>query len=388
MDKRISFIDLAAQQQRIRPNIDAAISRVLDHGQYIMGPEVRELEDCLAAYVGVRHCVTAASGTDALLMALMAYGVGPGDAVFTTPFTFVATAEVIALLGATPVFVDIDPQTFNLDPLLLEEAVSAVVRGQRDGETPTLTARGIIPVDLFGLPADYDAINAIARNYGLFVLEDAAQGFGGEYRGRKAGALGDVTATSFFPAKPLGCYGDGGALLTDHDDIAEKLRSIRVHGQGQNKYNNIRIGINGRLDTIQAAVLLEKMKIFPEELELRQRVAARYDSGLANLSPPGFRRPVVPVEIKSAWALYTVTCHCREQLKLGLEQRGIPTAVYYERPLHLLEAMKKFNYSTGMFPYAEEVSTQVLSLPMSPYLTEDDQDSIIQGVLELMEDAD
>ncbi len=295
--KRLDFIDLKSQQQKISDRLAQNLQRVLAHGQYIMGPEVNELETRLAAYVGVKHAISCSSGTDALLMPLMAYGVGPGDAIFTTPFTFIATAEVIQLLGATPVFVDIDPQTFNLDPESLAEAVGSL--GQNPG-TAHLKPKGIIPVDLFGQPADYDRINAIARDHGLFVLEDAAQSFGGTYKGRRAGALAEVAATSFFPAKPLGCYGDGGAIFTDDDGLAEVLRSIRVHGQGKDKYENVRIGLNGRLDTLQAAVLLAKLEIFDQEVVDRQRVARQYGEALkaagdGALGGPGLHLGLGPV---------------------------------------------------------------------------------------------
>ena len=304
----IQFIDLHAQQQRIHDKIVKNITRVLEHGQYIMGPEITALEKALGEYVGARHAVSCASGTDALLMALMAYQVGPGDAVLTTPFTFVATAEVISLLGATPVFVDIEPDTFNIDPLQLEKAVAALEsKDPKIHPLPAgyegLKARGIIPVDLFGQPAVYDRINAIAHAEALFVLEDAAQSFGGEYRGKKACSLADVAATSFFPAKPLGCYGDGGMVFTDDDRFHEYLTSIRIHGKGSDKYDNVRIGINGRCDTLQAAILLAKFEIFPEELELRQQVAGRYND---LLEVPGITTPVVREGCLSAWAQYSL----------------------------------------------------------------------------------
>ena len=288
----MQFVDLAYQQQRIKNQLDTRIQAVLAHGNYIMGPEVKELEDKLAAYVGAKHAIGCASGTDALLLALMAYGVGPGDAVFTTPFTFIATAEVISLLGATPVFVDIDPQTFNLDPAKLELAIQALKQNDQSiyplprsnsildprssplkrsaPPTSDLQPRGIIAVDLFGLPADYDTINSIAKSHGLLVIEDAAQSFGANYKGKKACALADIACTSFFPAKPLGCYGDGGMCFTDDDTLAEVIKSLRVHGKGGHKYDNVRIGINGRLDTLQAAILLAKFEIFPEEVDTSQ----------------------------------------------------------------------------------------------------------------------
>jgi dTDP-4-amino-4,6-dideoxygalactose transaminase len=286
--KQMDFIDLKAQQA-ILPALMERIQRVLSHGQYIMGPEVRELEDKLAAYVGVKHAISCSSGTDALLMPLMAHGVGPGDAVFTTPFTFIATAEVIQLLGATPVFVDIDPRTFNLDPEALGEAVAGLAKNRR---TASLKPKGIITVDLFGQPADYDKINAIARRYGLFVLEDAAQSFGATYKGKRTGALAEVAATSFFPAKPLGGYGDGGAIFTDNDDLADAMRSIRVHGQGTHRYDHVRLGINGRLDTLQAAILLAKLEVFDREVVARQEVAGRYSSAQKVVQVPYVARNV------------------------------------------------------------------------------------------------
>ncbi len=370
----MDFIDLKAQQQRIRPRIEANIQAVLDHGQYVMGPEIFELERRLAEYCGVRHAVSCASGTDALILSLMAYGVGPGDAVFTTPFTFVATAEAVRLLGATPVFVDIDPATFNMAPEALETAVSAVAACSGD-----LTPRGILPVDLFGLPADYAPIQAVARKYGLFILEDAAQSFGAEYHGRKAGALGEIAATSFFPAKPLGAYGDGGMCFTDDDGLAEALRSLRIHGMGADKYDNVRIGINGRMDTIQAAILLAKFEIFPEELERRQKVAARYARGLT-----GVTVPTVPEGSLSAWAPYSVLAadsNHRTMLQARLKEAGIPTAVYYPIPLHLQTAYKSHDCAPGDFPVTEDAAARIFSLPMHPYLPPEDQERIMQIIV-------
>ncbi|WP_373501334.1 DegT/DnrJ/EryC1/StrS family aminotransferase [Desulfococcus sp.] len=365
----MDFIDLKTQQIRIRSRIEKNIQAVLDHGQYIMGPEILKLESRLAEFAGVKHAVSCASGTDALLMTLMAYDIGPGDAVFTTPFTFVATAEAIRLLGATPVFVDIDPVTFNIDPKRLREALLA------HAQTETgLAARGILPVDLFGLPADYDAIRAVAREHGLFVLEDAAQSFGAEYRGRKAGALGDAAATSFFPAKPLGAYGDGGMCFTDDDALAAALRSVRIHGMGADKYDNVRIGINGRMDTIQAAVLLAKLDIFPEEVQLRQTVAGRYTRTLA-----GVVTPTVPEGLLSAWAQYSVLAEDarhREALQARLKAAGIPTAVYYPIPLHLQTAYTSLGGKPGDFPVTEDCANRIFSLPMHPYLSAEDQERI------------
>ncbi|SHI76198.1 UDP-2-acetamido-2-deoxy-ribo-hexuluronate aminotransferase [Malonomonas rubra DSM 5091] len=377
----MQFIDLNAQQERIRPQIEARIKAVLDHGKYIMGPEVFELEERLADFVGVKHCVSCASGTDALLMSLMAYGIGPGDAIFTTPFTFVATGEVISLLGATPVYVDIDPRTFNIDPQKLKEVLENFELRTPNSEQP-LVPKGIIPVDLFGLPADYDSINRVAKEHGLFVVEDAAQGLGGEYKGRKAGSLADIATTSFFPAKPLGCYGDGGAIFTDNDEIAEKLRSVRVHGQGIDKYENVRIGLNGRLDTLQAAILLPKLEIFPEEIEARQRVARAYTKLLSKVDAQQIITPHVPKGLSSAWAQYSILSEDRETLRGELQQKGIPTAVYYPKPLHLQQAYADLNYNEGDFPVSEKVSSRIFSLPMHPYLEESSQQRVAEIVTE------
>ena len=375
----MNFIDLAAQQRRISEKLNANIAGVLAHGQYINGPEVRDLEGTLAAYVGAKHAVGCASGTDALLMALMALEIGPGDAVFTTPFTFVAPAEVISLLGATPVFVDTDPATFNIDPAKLTLAIHAVKANDRSLHPLPLTPhasplrpRAVIPVDLFGLPADYDAICAVAARSGLAVIEDAAQSFGGEYKGRKACSFGAITCTSFFPAKPLGCYGDGGMCFTDDDRLAEVLRSIRVHGQGSDKYENIRIGINGRLDTLQAAILLAKFAIFPEEIDLRQEVARRYNELLAG----SVTTPEIPEGCKSAWAQYSILVRDsaeRSDLMAKLKEAGIPTAIYYPKPLHRQTAFSGLGYKEGDFPVSEDCARRIFSLPMHPYLAAGDQ---------------
>jgi UDP-2-acetamido-2-deoxy-ribo-hexuluronate aminotransferase len=371
--KRLDFIDLKSQQQRISALLAENLQRVLAHGQYIMGPEVHELETKLAAYVGVKHAISCSSGTDALLMPLMAYGVGPGDAIFTTPFTFIATAEVIQLLGATPVFVDIDPKTFNLDPEALAEAVSRL--GQHPG-TAHLKPKGIIPVDLFGQPADYDRIQAIAQSHGLFVLEDAAQSFGATYKGRRAGALAEVAATSFFPAKPLGCYGDGGAIFTDNDDLAAVLCSIRNHGQGRHKYENVRIGLNGRLDTLQAAVLLAKLEIFDQEVMARQGVARQYGQALNTV----VETPEVAQDCTSVWAQYSVLSEHRQLLLQKLQDAQIPSAIYYPLPLHLQGAFAHLGHKPGDFPVSESASQRIFSLPMHPYLGQADQEKIV-GVL-------
>ncbi len=378
----MQFIDLAAQQERIRERIEANIAAVLDHGKYIMGPEIQSLEEKLAQYVGVKRAISCASGTDALLLALMAYEIGPGDAIFLTPFTFIATGEVISLLGATPVFVDIDPQTFNMDPSKLEPAIQAILDNEASDPAISrsdiaLVPKGIIAVDLFGLPADYDNLNAIAGQHGLFVLEDAAQSFGAEYKGKRACNLTAIGCTSFFPAKPLGCYGDGGMCFTDNENLYETVQSLRVHGKGTHKYDNVRIGMNGRMDTLQAAVLLAKFDIFPEEIELRQQVARQYTRLLNQQAV--VQAPVVPEEMKSAWAQYSVLAKDetqRTQLQSTLKEAGIPTAIYYPKPLHLQTAFKSLGYKEGDFPISEDFSSRIFSLPMHPYLSNSDQEII------------
>lgn len=370
----IAFIDLKSQQAAIYPALMERIQAVLAHGQYVMGPEITELENRLAAYVGVKHALSCSSGTDALLIALMAYGVGPGDAIFTTPFTFIATAEVIQLVGATPVFVDVDRRTFNIDPAALARAAGNLAK---DSKTSHLRPKGIIPVDLFGQPADYEQINALARQQELFVLEDAAQSFGATYKGRRTCSLAEVSATSFFPAKPLGCYGDGGAVFTDDDRLAEILRSIRIHGQGLDKYDNVRLGINGRLDTLQAAVLLAKLDIFDKEIGQRQNVARRYNEALA----PAVEVPWVAPDRTSVWAQYSVLSDKKAALQERLRHAGIPTAVYYPIPLHLQGAFRHLGYKPGDFPVSEGLASRIFSLPMSPYLTPADQDRIIRALL-------
>lgn len=377
--RKIEFIDLQAQQRRIRDRIDARIRKVLDHGHYIMGPEVEELEQKLAQFTGARHCISCSSGTDALLMPLMAQGVGPGDAVFTTPFSFAATAEVISLLGATPFFIDIDPHTFSMDPAILARTLKGWVRsGYR------LRPKGVIAVDVFGQPSDYDEIRAIAKANELFLLQDASQSFGATYHGKRVGTLADVTATSFFPAKPLGCYGDGGAMFCDDDSLAELFRSIRAHGKGSDKYDNVRLGINGRLDTIQAAILLVKLEIFEDEIRARDRIASRYSRALSQATGSKLQIPTLAPGRTSVWAQYSVLCEsrlARDRLAEGLKKRGVPTAIYYPKPLHLQGAYRALGHSAGAFPRSESVSDRVLSLPMYPDLDEGTQDFIIQEVL-------
>ena len=376
----MQFIDLAAQQARIRSRIDARIAAVLDHGKYIMGPEVAELEAALCAFTGARHCITCASGTDALLMPLMAWGIGEGDAVFVPPFTFFATAEEPALLGATPIFVDIDPQTFNMRPNLLARAVEAVLRQDADiyplpeaARTRKLTPRAVIPVDLFGQAPPYAELLEVARAHDLLVLEDAAQSFGGTHHGQRHCAQGcHAAATSFFPAKPLGCYGDGGAVFTDDDDLAALLRSIWVHGKGSDKYDNVRLGLNGRLDTLQAAILLAKLEIFPEELTARQQVAecyARHLSGIKGLTPPH-----VADGNRSAWAQYCVLLPegSRPAVMDHLKAQGIPTNIYYPKPQHCLAVFSRLGYAAEDMPAALQASRNILALPFHPYLPEED----------------
>lgn len=367
----IPFIDLAAQRRRLGRQIDDAIARVTEHCQFILGPEVKALETELAAFGNARHAISCASGTDALALVLMAKNIGPGDAVICPSFTFCATAEVAVLLGATPVFADVEEETFNID---IDSAERAIATAKETGLKP----KAIIPVDLFGLPADHDSIAEIAEAEDLFILDDAAQAFGATYKGRRLGALADATATSFFPAKPLGCYGDGGAVLTNNDDLAETLRSLRVHGQGTDKYDNVRIGLTGRLDTIQAAILIEKLKIFPEEIVARQQVSDRYARALGD----AVVTPSVPDGYTSVWAQYTIRVKSgmRDRLAELLKSSGIPTAIYYPKPLHRQTAYKHFPAAAGGLPNSEKLADEVISLPMHPYLDETTQDRIVAAV--------
>jgi len=370
-EKQIPFIDVAAQRRRLGRAIDDAVARVLAHCQFVQGPEVRALEAELAAFCGARHAIGCASGTDALLLVLMAWQIGRGDAVICPSFTFHATAEMVVLLGATPIIADVSPDTFNLDPASCERAVATAKRAG-------LKPRAIIPVDLFGLPADHDAINAIAAAHGLLVLDDAAQAFGATYRGRKLGALTTATATSFFPAKPLGCYGDGGAVFTDDDALAARVRSLRLHGEGVDRSDAARIGITGRLDTIQAAILIEKLKIFPEEIAARNAAAARYSDALADVA-------IVPQtgnQSSSVWAQYTLRLKPgrRDALAAALKAEGIPTAIYYTKPLHRQPAYRDFPVADGGVPASEQLSQEVISLPMHAYLERPVQDRIIDAV--------
>ena len=385
-DTHVQFIDLKAQQDQIRPELEKNIHQVLHHGRYILGPEVKELERRLCEYTGAEHCVGVSSGTDALLMPLMAWGIGPGDAVFTTPFTFIATAEVIQLLGATSVFVDIDPRTFNIDPQRLELAIRAVKENDPSIHplpklppgVKAMVPRAIIPVDLFGLPADYDPIMELAKKYDLKVLSDSAQGFGSEYKGKRSGTLGHATATSFFPAKPLGGYGDGGAIFTDDDQLAEALKSIRVHGKGKDKYDNIRTGLNARLHTMQAAILLTKLDIFDNELDAKQKVAERY-TGLIADPKVKIIPPHIPQGFRSAWAQYSVlaeTNKLRSAIRAALKDAGIPSMVYYPKPLHMQTAFAHLGHDPTDFPVSLKTSEKIFSLPMHSYLPSREFDKV------------
>ncbi|MDH5542287.1 MAG: DegT/DnrJ/EryC1/StrS family aminotransferase [Nitrospinota bacterium] len=365
----MKFVDLSAQQGRIRSDIDRRINAVLEHGQYIMGPEIAELEKALADYLGVKHAISCSSGTDALMMALMALGIGPGDAVITTPFTFIATAEAVSLVGATPVFADIDPRTFNIDPAKIKGGIEYA---KKSGLIP----KGIITVDLFGLPAEYESIEAIAKEESLFLIEDACQGFGGEYRGKKLCGFGDFAATSFFPAKPLGCYGDGGALFTNDDKLAHIAKSLRIHGTGDSQYDNVRVGINGRMDSIQAAILLSKLDIFKDEVEARHRVAAKYTEGLKGV----VETPFLPDGMRSGWAQYSVLSDKRDKIRGQLQKEGIPTAVYYPKPLHLQGAYATLGLSKGDFPVSENAASRIFSLPMHPYLGDKEIESVVKAI--------
>jgi dTDP-4-amino-4,6-dideoxygalactose transaminase len=372
----IPFIDIAAQRRRLGHSVDEAVARVLAHCQFINGPEVRELEAALAVFCGAKHVVTCASGTDALLMVLMAKGVGRGDAVLCPSFTFCATGEVVALTGATPVFVDVDEATFNIDAASLK-------RGIATARKLGLRPRAVIPVDLFGQSADHDAIGAVAEAEGLFVLDDAAQAFGASYKGRRLGGFGVITATSFFPAKPLGCFGDGGAIFTDDAEFAETLRSVRVHGQGLDKYDNIRIGMTARLDTIQAAVLVEKLKIFEEEIAARNKVAERYAQGLGNV----VTIPRLASGTTSVWAQYTIRLPegtDRNAFAASLKAQGIPTAIYYPKSMHQQTAYRDFPVADGGLATSERLSSDVISLPMHAYLDEPTQARIIKAVRDVL----
>ena len=372
----MEFRDLKEQYRRLKPEIDAGIQRVIESSAFILGKPVNELEEKMAAYVGRKHCVGCANGTDALQLALMVWGIGPGDAVFTSDFTYFASAGTTSILGGTRVLVEIDLTTFNMDPVDLEKQINRIM------EEGKLTPKAIVPVDLFGLPADYDKIIPIADKYGLKILEDAAQGFGGNIRGKKACSFGDISTTSFFPAKPLGCYGDGGAIFTDDDDVDARLRSLRAQGKSPvDKYDNREIGMNSRLDTIQAAILLPKFKAFVEhEIDDVNRVAAWYTERLKN----HFDTPVIPDGFLSSWAQYTILLTSqteRDMMQAKLRANSIPSMVYYPRGLHQQEAYKWMNLDDSMYPNTVEATKRVLSLPMHPYLDEAAVDTVVDAML-------
>ena len=368
----MDFIDLKTQYQRMREPVNARIQKVLDHGQYILGAEIVELEQRLAAYAGSKHCISASSGTDTLLIALMAYDVGRGDEVITSPFTFIATGEMIALAGAKPVFIDIDARTYNMDPALIERAI-------------TPRTKAIMPVSLYGQCADFDAINAVARKAGIPVIEDGAQSFGALYKGKRSCAVSEVGSTSFFPSKPLGAYGDGGALFTDDDNLAKVMREIRVHGQDR-RYHHPRLGLNGRLDTLQAAVLLAKLDLFDEEVEARARIGARYSEMIqetfARETDPSRRvtTPYLAPGCTSVYAQYTIEVADRPKVEAALKQRGVPTAVHYPVPLHLQPVFADLGQGAGAFPISEAAGRRVMSLPMHPYLTTDQQAQVVKAL--------
>jgi len=365
MTQKIEFTDLKAQYQTLKSNVDARIQTVLDHGQYIMGPEVKELEQQLQTYTGAKHCITVASGTEALLIALMALNIGPGDEVITTPFTFVATAEVIALVGATPVFVDIDPDTCNIEPKLIEAAI-------------TEKTKAIMPVSLYGQVADMDEINALAmRNGNIPVIEDAAQSFGALYKGKRSCNLSSIGCTSFFPSKPLGCYGDGGAIFTNDDVVALAMREIRVHGQAR-RYYHTRIGVGGRMDTIQCAIILAKLDVFDHELQLRSEAGQRYIDLLRDI--PGIAPPVVAVDRNSVWGQFTIQVDNRDKIAEHLKQVGIPTAVHYPVPLDQQPAYKNLYRANGLLDKSASAAKRVLSLPMHPYLDLPTQSTIVEAL--------
>jgi UDP-2-acetamido-2-deoxy-ribo-hexuluronate aminotransferase len=360
----MQFIDLKSRHHLIKERIDARVQTVMDHGQFILGPEVRELEEKLSHYIGVKHCVTVSSGTDSLLIALMALGVGGGDEVITVPYTWISSAEVIALLGARTVFVDVRADTWNLDEKLLEAAI-------------TPKTKAIIPVSIYGQTPDMDAINEIANRHGLPVIEDAAQSFGATYQGRKSCNLSSIGSTSFFPSKPLGCYGDGGALFTNDDDMADKFRWIRVHGQ-ERKHHHPILGINGRMDTLQASILLAIFEVFPEEVTKRKEIGNRYNTELSQVSE--LQTPTIAKENTSVYAQYTILSEQREHIQQQLKKQGIPSVSYYSVPLHLQPVFAHLGAHPGDFPVAEQVANQCLSLPMSPYLNESDQQKIIDAL--------
>ncbi|WP_020592914.1 DegT/DnrJ/EryC1/StrS family aminotransferase [Kiloniella laminariae] len=365
--KNISFINLDAQRLKLNGAIEAAIQKVIHHGQFIMGPEVREFEIALEKYTGAHYAISCANGTDALSLALMAMDIRPNDVIFVPAFTFAATAEAVALLGAVPYFVDVDEKSFLLDQTSLKRSIL-------DAQTRGLRPRGIIAVDLFGSVPDYETIQIIAKENNLFVIADAAQSIGGARGSKQVGTMADITTTSFFPSKPLGAYGDGGAVLTDNAEIAESIKSLRIHGKGKNKYDNIRIGMNSRLDTLQAAILIEKLKILPEEIEARQKISDYYSERL----PKPIKKQDIPITIKSAWAQYTICSTNRDRIRDRLLRKGVPTAVYYPTPLNKLQAYRDYPIDPLGLYISQKLSHLVFSLPMCPYLTQKNQGLICQ----------
>jgi len=370
--EKTKFIDLVTQQDRIRPNLEEAIKKVLDHGQYVMGPEVKEFEAELRTFTGSKFALTCANGTDALTLALMAWNIGPGDAVFVPSFTYVATAEAPAQLGATPFFVDVNEHDFNIN---IESLKQAIV----DAKNLNLRPSVIISVDLFGYPSDFDLIKKISLDENIKLLIDGAQSFGGEYKSKRVGSMGDITTTSFFPAKPLGCYGDGGAIFTDDDELADKIDSIRLHGKGNQKYDNIRIGLNSRLDTLQAAILIEKLKIFPEELQLRAKISDTYSSKLENLNY--LKVPKLQDHIKSAWAQYTLIVQNRNEIMAKLQSKDIPSVIYYPKTLDIQDGYKKFPSVSSGLDVSHHLMDSVMSLPMHPYLSDEKIEEITQVII-------
>jgi UDP-2-acetamido-2-deoxy-ribo-hexuluronate aminotransferase len=360
----MEFIDLKSQQNRIRKSVDSRMAKVLDHGQYIMGPEIQELESVLAKYVGVKHCITNSSGTDALLLAMMAIDVKPGDEIITTPFTFFATGEMISLIGAKPVLVDIDPETYNMDPKKIEAKITA-------------KTRAIVPVSLYGLSADFDPIIEIANKHKLPVFEDAAQSFGASYKGKRSCSLATVGCTSFFPSKPLGGYGDSGACFTNDDHLAQMIKELRVHGQAS-RYNHTQVGINGRMDTLQAAILLSKMELFEEEVALREKIGARY----TQLINGRLKVQKIPAGYTNVYAQYTVEVENRKEVQAKLQELGVPTAVHYPIPMHLQPVYQGLGYKKDDFPHSERAAERVMSLPMHPYLDEKTQDEIVKKLFQ------
>lgn len=369
----LSFIDLAIQQKSIKDKIDSAISKVLNHGQYIMGPEVKEFENALRNFTGAKHVISCANGTDALSLVLMAWNIGKNDAVFVPSFTYVASAEAPAQLGATPFFVDVCSDSFNIDPESFKLAIS-------EAKSMGFNPKVVVVVDLFGQPANVDQIFEIANNENIKVLVDSAQSFGASLDNRMVGTMGHATTTSFFPAKPLGCYGDGGAIFSNYDDDFEIINSIRLHGKGSQKYDNVRIGLNSRLDTLQAAILIEKLKIFPKELLLRDKVANQYNSSISQL----VEIPLIPENVTSAWAQYTIKSEDRDYLQAQLKEKNIPSIIYYPIPLHKQEGYKNFPQVSSGLSVSEKLSSVVLSLPMYPYLSEDKIEMISSSIKDIL----